>query len=214
MPTINDKMQQGFTLSQADTSISDTDYRNLLSGSNLRDGDITPLETEGAQLHFSFKYAHTDGEFGFQHIFVAPEESKCLFDTLKFLSQKSINELYNDSVLQEVGRKRHELHFHFHNTFSPTLSKLIKNQFNTDIITTPPIYHISTYFSQQYKQGESINKTPRMYFMAGESGLMFPLYYDAKHEITKDATQLNNKPRKVTAKDAMHLLSKKYGKIK
>jgi len=211
---INDKMKQGFTLSQADTRINDTDYRNLLSGSKLADEDITPLETKGVKLHFSFMHAQTDGEFGFNHIFAAPEESKCLFDTLKFLSRKSINELYKDSVLQEVGRKRHELHFHFHNTFSPTLSKLIKTQFNTDIITTPPIYHISTYFSQRYKEGESINKSPRVYFMAGEAGLMFPLYYDAKHEITKDATQLNKKTRSVTAKDAMHQLTKKYGKLK
>lgn len=199
--------------SLADVNIDATDLHNLLSNSPFNQMNINLSEALSYPFRFSFSYAETMGEYGFQQIYSKPFESKYLFDTLKFLSEKCISELSCDTALEELGREQHDLHLHFHSTFSNTLRNLLEKQFNTDVMNIPPIYHISTYFSQPYKKGETINKTPRVYFMVGNLGLIYLLYYDPNHTITKDTTQLDKKnKRKMTAKEAQRMILKKYGK--
>lgn len=120
---------------------------------------------------------HTDYHFcqRFEH-----KDTKAYFEAMKRISCHSINEIIDSS----------EHSFHFYRT---RVNKRLKELLRTLSPDSRPdydatfIYHFALYTDEQGASRVSGRRSPRVYFMLGRYGMIFPLFFDPYHEISPGA---------------------------
>lgn len=103
------------------------------------------------------------------------EDTKAYFQTMKDISCRSVNDIINESD--------HTLHFHRTrvNGKIKSLLKRLNPECEPDESTI--IYHFALYTGSRKASRASGNRSPRVYFMLGRNGMIFPLFFDPYHEI-------------------------------
>lgn len=95
------------------------------------------------------------------------------FSCLKYISRNTISDLVQNSNYR----------FHFHKSqIQGKLKQILKILHKKNDIF-PEIYHFALYTSEQKADREKGIKSPRIYFVVGYNGMIYPLFYDPYHEI-------------------------------
>lgn len=127
-------------------------------------------------VRISYEYADTGcSVYGFDQAFTL-EDSRNYFSCMKYISGKTIDEL----LLDDNFRLRR--HSSLHKPLRKVLDKL-----STDIVKGEPIiFHFGLY-TQKTEMASRVKdiRSPRIYFMQGLYGVIYPLFFDPYHEITK-----------------------------
>lgn len=127
-------------------------------------------------LRISYEYLDMGKTaYGFDQPFTL-EDTQAYFDCMKYLSGKTIDELMDDD------RFRLRRHSALHRPLQETLSRL-----KPDIVKGEPIiFHFPLYTNKvSIADREKNVRSPRIYFMQGLYGVIYPLFFDPYHEITK-----------------------------
>lgn len=95
------------------------------------------------------------------------------FSSLKYISQHTIDDLIQNS----------DYKFHFHKSQIRGILKNILRQLHNNNDIFPEIYHFALYTSSTKANRNNGIKSPRIYFVVGYSGMIYPLFYDPYHEI-------------------------------
>lgn len=104
------------------------------------------------------------------------QDTQAYFEIMKNISCRSINELIDESD--------HSLHFYRTrvNKKIENLLKLLDPDCSPDQNATL-IYHFALSTDSEGASRESGRRSPRIYFMLGRNGMIFPLFFDPYHEI-------------------------------
>lgn len=95
------------------------------------------------------------------------------FNSLKYISQHTIEDLIQNS--------NYRFHFHKSKIIGNLRNELQKLHKKNNIY--PEIYHFALYTSKEKANRNSGIKSPRIYFVIGYNGMIYPLFYDPYHEI-------------------------------
>lgn len=174
-----------FTLLPEDLSeeISDAYSHNAwrLSYADIRDSQSHPI-------HVSYQYMDLyDTKYGFDQDFCA-RDARMYFRIMRCFANNTIQKLIQAGgrgvVVDEDGnqvclRRNNALH----RTLREPLSKI-----NEDIVKGDPmIFHYGLYTDPDGKASRKTGvRSPRIYFMLGVYGLIYPLLFDPYHELTVD----------------------------
>lgn len=103
------------------------------------------------------------------------DDTKAYFQIMKNISCRSINEIIDESD--------HSLHF-YRSGVNNRIKELLK-RLNPECEPgdTTLIYHFALYTDKDGASRESGRRSPRVYFMLGRNGMIFPLFFDPYHEI-------------------------------
>lgn len=127
-------------------------------------------------LRISYEYLDMGKtQYGFDQQFTL-KDTQTYFDCMKYLSGKTVDELMDDDRFQ---LRRHSA---LHKTLKENLSQL-----KPDIVKGEPIiFHFSLYTDNvEVAARDKGVRSPRIYFMQGLYGVIYPLFFDPYHEITK-----------------------------
>lgn len=140
-----------------------------LSNADVRNSNQLPLR-------ISYEYADMGcSNFGFNQE-LSRKDTMEYFTCMKYLSGKTIDELIDDDHF------RLRRHSSLHKPLKEALDRL-------DLGITkgnPIIFHFPLYTDRNAPASRETGvKSPRIYFMQGLYGVIFPLFFDLFHEITK-----------------------------
>lgn len=142
---------------------------NVISNDDIRNSCLLPIR-------ISYEFVDMgDTEYGFNQNF-SEKDTFEYFDCMKYISGRTIDELLMDDGFRL--RRHSALH-------KPLKSALDKLELG---ITEgqPIIFHFGLYTDKkQMASRESGVRSPRIYFMQGLYGVIYPLFFDPYHEITK-----------------------------
>lgn len=116
-----------------------------------------------------------DTDYHFKQEFTLKDTQR-YFEVFKDISCKSINDLLENS--------KHSLHFHrsaAKGRLRALLEKICPGCVTED--SEPMIYHFALYTDSERADRQSGRRSPRIYFMLGRNGMIFPLFFDPYHEI-------------------------------
>jgi len=127
----------------------------------LADLDVT-------DYHFKQEFTHQD--------------TQAYFEVMRDISCQSINGIIDESD--------HSLHFYRSrvNQHMKDLLKKLDPKCDPDYQDTF-IYHFALSTHPDGASRESGRRSPRVYFMLGRNGMIFPLFFDPYHEINPDNNQ-------------------------
>ncbi len=142
---------------------------NVISNDDVRNSCLLPIR-------ISYEYVDMgDSEYGFNQKF-SDRDTFEYFECMKYISGRTIDDL----LLDDNFRLRR--HSSLHKPLKMALDKL-------DLRITegqPIIFHFGLYTDRnQMASRESGVRAPRIYFMQGLYGVIFLLFFDPYHEITK-----------------------------
>jgi hypothetical protein len=102
------------------------------------------------------------------------------FDLLKQFSSSTINELIDG---------HYSRHFHLYHKPNSNLRSLLEHVSGITLTpeTTPTIGQFALYNGEEKASRETGSKSPRIYFIVGQMGIMHILFYDPFHEINPGA---------------------------
>lgn len=148
---------------------------NVISNDDVRNSCLLPIR-------ISYEFVDMgDTEYGFNQNF-SEKDTFEYFDCMKYISGRTIDELLMDDGFRL--RRHSALH-------KPLKSALDKLELG---ITEgqPIIFHFGLYTDKkQIASRESGVRSPRIYFMQGLYGVIYPLFFDPYHEITKQINILH-----------------------
>lgn len=130
------------------------------------------------QLPIRISYEYVDmgnSGYGFDQSF-SEKDTFEYFSNMKYISGHTIDELLEDN------RFRLRRHFALHKPLKVIIDKLQLG------ITAgqPIIFHFGLYTDKKEMASRKHNvRSPRIYFMQGLYGVIYPLFFDPFHEITK-----------------------------
>ncbi len=146
-----------------------TEPWKIISNADVRNSCQLPIR-------ISYEYADTGNSvYGFDQAFTL-EDSRNYFSCMKYISGKTIDEL----LLDDNFRLRR--HSSLHKPLREVLGKL-----SADIVKGEPIiFHFGLYTQKTEMASRAKDiRSPRIYFMQGLYGVIYPLFFDPYHEITK-----------------------------
>ncbi|MBQ9077396.1 MAG: hypothetical protein IJY31_06090 [Muribaculaceae bacterium] len=122
-------------------------------------------------------YSHVDlsgGKFSFnQELF--GKDSHNYFEKIKALCDNSIDGLLNED---------NNGVWHLHPTRGKNILNELKRHFNKkNIDNLPEIYHFALYTDKDIADKSTGKRSPRIHFIVGSHGMLYPLFYDPYHEI-------------------------------
>lgn len=129
----------------------------------------------------SYELADLDATaYHFKQEFLHDDTQK-YFSIMKEISCQSINDI--------IDKSEHSLHFH-RSRVNKRLKKLLQK---LDSKCAPDyqetfIYHFGLSTDPNGASRETGRRSPRIYFMLGRNGMIFPLFFDPYHEINPDET--------------------------
>jgi len=141
----------------------------VISNADVRNSSQLPTR-------ISYEYVDTGCSiYGFDQPFTL-EDSQNYFTCMKYISGKTIDELLTD---EDFRLRRHSA---LHKPLKEALGKL-----SVDIIKGEPIiFHFGLYTHKtEMASREKGIRSPRIYFMQGLYGVIYPLFFDPYHEITR-----------------------------
>lgn len=127
-------------------------------------------------LRVSYEYLDMGKtQYGFDQSFTL-KDTQSYFNCMKYLSGKTVDELIDNGGIQ---LRRHSA---LHKNLKENLWQL-----NADIVKGEPIiFHFSLYTDRMEMAARDKGiRSPRIYFMQGLYGVIYPLFFDPFHEITK-----------------------------
>lgn len=142
---------------------------NVISNEDVRNSCLLPIR-------ISYEYADLGkSEYGFNQKF-NEKDTLAYFESMKYISGKTIDELLIDDNLR---LRRHSA---LHKPLRIALDKLDLGITNGE----PIIFHFGLYTNKRslVSRDKGI-RSPRIYFMQGSYGVIYPLFFDPYHEITK-----------------------------
>lgn len=142
---------------------------NVICNDDVRNSCLLPIR-------ISYEYVDMGmSEYGFNQKFVE-KDTLAYFDSMKYMSGKTIDELLMDDNFR---LRRHSA---LHKPLKVALDKLELGITDGD----PIIFHFGLYTNKKtLASRESGVRSPRIYFMQGSYGVIYPLFFDPYHEITK-----------------------------
>lgn len=114
-------------------------------------------------------------DYHFKQAFTLKDTQR-YFEVFKEISCQSINNL--------IENGEHSLHFYrtaAKGNLRRLLEKLCPGCVTHD--NEPMIYHFALYTDVEKADRQSGRRSPRVYFMLGRNGMIFPLFFDPYHEI-------------------------------
>lgn len=161
-----------------DIDIDEEDLRAIHSPAHISDTisyeDIRLAKS--LPLVISYDLVDLTGEYGFQQP-MTNDDTANYFRIMKYLSGKSIDDL------EEMKR---ELHLYHSRTFSRRLREQLQRLTPGKDIGYPLIYHVGLYTAADGNASrESGVRSPRVFFMIGQYGIIHVLFFDPYHEILK-----------------------------
>lgn len=120
------------------------------------------IDIDGSKYSFGQKFTQKD--------------SREYFNNMAYFSGRTINQ-----IIEENG---HELHF-YRSSIKGNLYNLLKQiwpQRKIDKDNTL-IYHFALYNGKERASREKGIRKPRVYFMLGKKGVIYPIFFDPFHEI-------------------------------
>lgn len=159
-----------------DIDIDEDDLRAIHSPARISDTisyeDIRL--SKSLPLLISYDLVDLTGQYGFQQTMTAADTSN-YFRIMKYLSGKCIDDL------EEMKR---ELHLYHSTTFSKTLREQLQRLTPGKSIGYPLIYHVGLYTDEGGNANRNTNtRSPRVFFMMGQYGIIHILFFDPFHEI-------------------------------
>ena len=114
-------------------------------------------------------------EYHFKQEFTLKDTQR-YFEVLKDISCRTINDLIDNSD--------HSLHFH-RSSAKGNLKRLLEklSPGSVTIENEPMIFHFALYTDKNRADRNTGRRSPRVYFMLGRNGMIFPLFFDPYHEI-------------------------------
>lgn len=127
-------------------------------------------------LRISYEYLDMGNtKYGFNQSFTM-EDTQAYFGNMKYLSGKTIDELIDDGGFRL--RRHPALHKSLRNILSDLTPEILEGD--------PIIFHFPLYTHKKEMAAEEKGiRSPRVYFMQGLYGVIYPLFFDPYHEITK-----------------------------
>lgn len=161
-----------------DIDIDEDDIRTIHSPANL--GQEISYEdirlSKSLPIVVSYDLIDITGEYGFQQP-MTNEDTENYFRIMKCLSGKSIDQL------EEMKR---ELHLYHSATFSRCLREQLQRLTPDKSVGYPLIYHVGLYTSKdELASRETGVRSPRVFFMIGQYGIIHMLFFDPYHEILR-----------------------------
>lgn len=126
-------------------------------------------------LPIVIKYDYLDLErtdYHFRQAFKL-EDTQKYFEMMKEISSNTINSL---------SAKANAYHFR-RSEIKGNLMKVMAKAMPEAIQSNPIIYHFALYTSKQQADRNKDIRSPRVYFMLGTYGFIYPLFFDPYHEI-------------------------------
>ncbi len=114
-------------------------------------------------------------DYHFKQVFTHKDTQR-YFEVFKNISCQSINDIIEES--------HHSLHFH-RSAAKGNLKRLLE-KLSPGCVTAdsePMIYHFALYTDKEGADRSRDRRSPRIYFMLGRNGMIFPLFFDPFHEI-------------------------------
>lgn len=161
-----------------DIDIDEDDIRAIHSPARISDTisyeDIRL--SKSLPLLISYDLVDLTGQYGFQQE-MTPADTANYFRIMKYLSGKSIDDL------EEMKR---ELHLYHSTTFSKTLREQLQRLTPGKSIGYPLIYHVGLYTDESGNANRNTGtRSPRVFFMMGQYGIIHILFFDPFHEILR-----------------------------
>lgn len=161
-----------------DIDIDEEDIRAIHSPAHIN--DIISYEdirvSKSLPLVVSYDLVDLTGIYGFQQD-MTHEDTQGYFRIMKYLSGKSIDDL------EDMKR---ELHLFHSMNFSKTLRTQLQRLTPGKDIDYPLIYHVGLYTDSDGNANREANvRSPRIFFMMGQYGIIHVLFFDPFHEILK-----------------------------
>lgn len=119
----------------------------------------------------------SDSNYGFNHPNFDEKDALYYLNRMKILSTKSISEIRDSDK---------NLDWHLHKTNGRNIIESVKEHFNVKKLNDmPEIYHFALYPRHKQTKADKSNKikNPRIHFVIGYYGIIYPLFYDPYHEI-------------------------------
>lgn len=101
------------------------------------------------------------------------EDTQRYFEMMKEISSNSINSL---------SLKARDYHF-YRTDIKGNLRKAMEKTIPDAVSSNPIIYHFALYTHEEKADRENGIRSPRIYFMLGTYGYIYPLFFDPYHEI-------------------------------
>lgn len=114
-------------------------------------------------------------DYHFKQVFTLYDTQR-YFEVFKEISCRSINDLLENS--------KHSLHFY--RSAAKGNLKLLLEELCPGCVTNdsePMIFHFALYTDSERADRKLGRRSPRVYFMLGRNGMIFPLFFDPYHEI-------------------------------
>lgn len=114
-------------------------------------------------------------DYHFKQVFTHKDTQR-YFEVFKNISCQSINDI--------IEQNEHSLHFH-RSAAKGNLKRLLE-KLSPGCVTPdsePMIFHFALYTDKEGADRSCDRRSPRIYFMLGRNGMIFPLFFDPYHEI-------------------------------
>lgn len=125
------------------------------------------IDLEATEYNFKQEFSHRD--------------TQKYFEVMSSIANRSI-----DDIIDFGDRGLHFYRTKINKRIVSLMKRLDKNC-NPDIESTI-VYHFALYTDKQGASRTSGRRSPRIYFMLGKNGMIFPLFFDPYHEINPMTT--------------------------
>lgn len=132
------------------------------------------------------------------------KDTQMYFQRMKEISSNTINQLKN--------RSSEDRKFHFYRSnIQGNLRDAIRKHISTDYADDLIIYHFGLYESDSKNASrQSGERSPRIYFMLGTYGSIYPVFFDPYHELNPIVLE----PKKISKPNKKHTVKGKIPKRK
>lgn len=120
-----------------------------------------------------------DNNYGFGQSEFDHLDAKCYFERMRTLSTKSIFDIIDDEDYDPQD-------WHLNQTRGKNIREAIKKHFNLqENFEMPEIFHFALYPKRMQRTPDrsKMIKNPRVHFIVGANGMLYPLFYDPYHEL-------------------------------
>lgn len=148
-------------------------HRKYKIGDKTIDSDIYISKITPPVICYSY-IDLSGGRYSFnQKLF--SEDYHIYFERIKELCDNSIESLSNGETNRD---------WHLFPTRGVNIINELKRHFKKERIShIPEIYHFALYTDQDKADKETGKRSPRIHFIVGNHGMLYPLFYDPYHEI-------------------------------
>ncbi len=116
------------------------------------------LDLEDTEYHFNQSFHHRD--------------TQCYFKMMKMISSSTINSLM---------KKEREYHF-YRSKIAGNLKRVLQQSLPEAVNSNPIVFHFALYTAENADRTKDV-RSPRIYFLLGTNGFIYPLFFDPYHEI-------------------------------